>query len=163
MNKKSIYFFAIVTMFFAFGFGKTPDFRIQKTVDSINAIIKENKLAYYVSNKQYSAYITKISVTKQGTVHFTDSIPKPEITTIAESATSKLVLVSDCCPPKNSRTLDLFAIHKWNIHFPYLYLKNKRGEIFAKFIGFKKADLEKLIEHFEKLKSVCKKVESSDN
>ena len=163
MKKKSVLIFALVNMLFLFGFAQNPDLRIQKTVDTINAIIKENKLAYYVSNKHYSAFITKISATEQGIVHFTDSIPKPETAALPTNATKKIELISDCCPPKNSRTIDVFAIHKWEIHFPYLYPKDENNKTIGKFIGFKKADLKKLIEQFEKLKSLCKKVESSDN
>ncbi|MGA9638545.1 hypothetical protein [Flavobacterium sp.] len=122
-----------------------------KTIDSINRIIKANKLAYY-----NSGYITKISVTEQGIVHFTDSIPKPEIPTATATATTKREFISDCCPRKNSRTLHLFAIKEWSIHFPYLYLKDENNETFAKFLGFRKPDLEKLKDQFNKLTALCK-------
>jgi threonyl-tRNA synthetase len=135
-----------------FANAQTPKPEFHKTVDSINAIIKANHLAYYMVSKQYDAHITKISATEQGIISFTDSIPKPEIPTV----TTKRELVSDCCPRKNSRTLDLFAVKKWNIHFPYVYLKDENNETFAKFLGFKKPDLEKLKEHLEKLKTLCK-------
>ncbi len=49
------------------------------TVDSINAILKANGLAYYTDNKQNSAFIKKISANEQGIVTFTDSIPKSVI------------------------------------------------------------------------------------
>lgn len=136
---------------------QTPNPEFQKTVDSINTIIKVNPLAYYTSDKQYSTYITKISVTERGIVHFTDSIPRPEITAVPANATRKLELISDCCPPKNSRTLDLFSIKKWKIHFPYLYLKDENNESIGKFLGFKKPDLEKLKEQLEKLTTLCRK------
>ncbi|HRA73952.1 MAG TPA: hypothetical protein PLB11_14150, partial [Flavobacterium sp.] len=99
-----------------------PKSEFHKSVDSINAIIKANRLAYYINKNQYSGYIKEISVTEQGIVHFTDSIPKPEITTIPENTPRKLELISDCCPPKNSRTLNLFTVKNWDIHFPYAYL-----------------------------------------
>lgn len=156
MKKKSVLVFALVNMFFNCSFAQTSKSEFEKTIDSINAIIKANRLAYYLPKEQYSGYFTKISVTEQGIVHFTDSIPKSEITTIPENTPRKLELKSDCCPQKNSRTLDLFAINKWDIHFPYLYLKDKDNETFAKLIGFRKPDLEKLKEQFEKLKSFCK-------
>jgi hypothetical protein len=49
---------------------------LHKTVDSINAILKANQLAYYTDHNQNSAFIKKISLTEQGIVSFTDSIPK---------------------------------------------------------------------------------------
>jgi hypothetical protein len=156
---KHVLIFALMNIFFNYSFGQTPKPEFQKTVDSINAIIKANKLAYYINKKQYDGYISKISVTKQGIVSFTDSIPKPEITAIPTNATRKLELISDCCPRKNSRTLNLFEIKEWDIHFPYAYLKNKNNETFAKFLGFKKLDLGKLKEQFEKLRTLCKKEE----
>ncbi|TDP00715.1 hypothetical protein [Flavobacterium sp. 245] len=122
-----------------------------KTVDTINIIIKANSHAYYWPSKQYSAFIKKISVTKEGIVSFTDSIPK------SETETNKKDLIPDCCPRKNSRTLNLFKIKKWEIYFPIAYLKDENKETFAKFIGFKRADLEMLKEQFEKLKSLCAK------
>ena len=154
---KRVLVFALVSIFFTGSFAQTPISEFQKIVDNINTIIKANKLAYYINKKQYDEYITKISVTEQGIVHFTDSIPKPEITTIPANTHRKLELISDCCPLKNSRTLDLFAIKKWEIHFPYANLKDKDNETFAKFLGFRKPDLEKLKEQFEKLKTLCKR------
>jgi hypothetical protein len=130
-------------------------------VDSINAIIKANKLAYYINKNQYDGYITKISITEQGIIHFTDSIPKPEITAIPSTTTRKRELISDCCPRKNSRTLDLFSIKEWDIRFPYINLKDKNEETFAKFLGFRKPDLEKLKEQFEKLTVLCKNEKST--
>lgn len=139
-----------------------PDF--QKTVDRINNIIKANKLAYYVSNKQYSEYILQISATQDGMISFTDSISKPEIDTLInydKNAKKRPMLIPDCCPPQNLRTLDLFSIKEWKIHFPYLYLKDTNNESFAKFIGFQKWDLEKLREQFEKLTTLCSKEKTS--
>lgn len=153
---KRVLVFTLVSLFFSSSFAQIPKSEFDKTVDSINAIIKANKLAYYI-NKQNSDYITKISVTAQGIVHFTDSISKPEMATIPASAKRKPVLISDCCPTKNSRTLDLFAIQIWDIHFPYADLKDKSNETLSKFLGFKKLDLVRLKEQFEKLKSFCKK------
>lgn len=139
-----------------------PDF--QKTVDRINDIIKANKLAYYIPNQQYSEYILRISATQDGMISFTDSISEPEIDTLVnydKNAKKRPMLIADCCPPQNSRTLDLFSIKEWKIHFPYLYLKDANNESFAKFIGFQKPDLEKLKEQFEKLTTLCKKKEST--
>jgi hypothetical protein len=53
--------------------------------------------------------------------------------------------------------LDLFSIKEWKIHFPYLYLKDENNENIGKFLGFKKPDLEKLRELFEKLTTLCSK------
>lgn len=149
--RKLIHIFIITNVFFTFGFAQTPNSEFLKTVDSLNVIIKENQLAYYINNKKHGEFIIEISVTEQGIVSFTDSIPKSEITAKNPD------LVSDCCPQKNSRKLDLFAIENWEILFPYANLKDKNNEIQARFIGFKKIDLEKLKEQFEKLKNLCKK------
>ncbi|SHG73562.1 hypothetical protein SAMN05443549_10676 [Flavobacterium fluvii] len=129
-----------------------PEF--QKTVDSINAIIKASPQAYYMDTKHYNEFITKISVTKQGIVSFTDSVPKPEI---SSTKSTKKELISDCCPQPNSRKLDLFEVKKWNLVFPYVYLKNKDDETFAKFLGFQKPNLSALKKQFEKLATLCKK------
>lgn len=157
--KKFSLFYLIISVSTAFS--QTPNPEFQKTVDSINAIIKTNPLAYYTSDKQYSTYITKISVTEQGIVHFTDSILKPEIVAIPATADRKLELIPDCCPPKNSRTLDLFSIKKWKIHFPYLYLKDENNESIGKFLGFKKKDLEQLKGQLDKLTTLCRKEETT--
>jgi hypothetical protein len=161
MIKKRVLIFTLVNMSFNGSFAQNPTSEFQKTVHSINAIIKANRLAYYLPMEQYSGYITKISVTEQGIVHFTDSIPKPEITIIPSTTTRKRELISDCCPRKNSRTLDLFSIKEWDTRFPYIYLKDKNNETFAKFLGFKKPDLEKLTEQFKKLANLCKNEEST--
>lgn len=152
---KRVLVFTLVSLFFTSSFARISKSEFDKTVDSINAIIKANKLAYYI-NKQYSDYITKISVSEQGIVHFADSISQPEMAIMPATANRKPVLISDCCPPKNSRTLDLFAIRIWDIHFPYADLKDKSNETLSKFLGFKKLDLVRLKEQFEKLKSFCK-------
>jgi hypothetical protein len=155
MNKKSVIILVVVTMFFTVGFAQTANPSFQKTVDSINCIIKANKLAYYSSDKQYSTFITKISVTEQGIVHFTDSIPNPEIAAEPSKATKKQELIPDCCPSKNARTLDLLSIKEWKIYFPNAYLKDKNNENIGKFLGFKKPDLEQLKELFDKLTILC--------
>nr|WP_315153976.1 hypothetical protein [uncultured Flavobacterium sp.] len=157
MKNILVLFFAAANIFSINSFAQTPKSEFHKTVDSINIIIKANKLAYY-----NSGYITKISVTEQGIVHFTDSIPKSEISAIPATAATKRELISDCCPRKNSRTLDLFAIKKWDIHFPYAYLKDNGNETFAKFLGFRKPDLDKLKEQFDKLTALCKQEETTN-
>lgn len=134
---------------------QTPNPEFQKTVDSLNFIIKENHLAYYINNKKHGEFITKISATEQGIISFTDSIPSVAEPKISDK--KRPVLVSDCCPQKNSRKLDLFDIENWEYAYPYLNIKSKNNEIYARFIGFKKLDLEKLKEQFKKLKTLCKK------
>lgn len=138
---------------------QTPKSEFQKTVDSINAIIKANKLAYYIAINQGDGHFRKISATQQGIISFTDSIPIPDAkpTEIIETKEkTKTVLVSDCCHKKKTRTLDLFSVKVWDIHFFFLYLKDEKNETFAQFLGFKKPDLEKLKEQFEKLTTICK-------
>ncbi|HEY6142539.1 MAG TPA: hypothetical protein VIV55_03800 [Flavobacterium sp.] len=158
--KKTIplYSFLILLLGIGSSNAQSPKSEFNKTIDSINAIIKKNPLAYYISNKQYSSYITKISATEQGTIKFIDSIPEPEIIVNTDkTVVKKMELIPDCCPQKNSRRLDLFSIKEMTIYFPYIYLKDENKEIFAKFLGFKKPDLEKLREQLEKLKTLCKK------
>ncbi|WP_139256895.1 hypothetical protein [Flavobacterium granuli] len=152
--KKQFTFYWFLLIGIASTNAQSPKSDFHKTVDNINAIIKANPLAYYISNKQYDGHITKINASEQGILSFTDSIPEPEITT---EVPQKTMLISDCCPRKNSRTLDLFAIKKWDIHFPYADLKDKNNEIYGRFIGLKKTDLEKLREQFNKLTTLCKK------
>jgi hypothetical protein len=161
---KKIYTLISLIFFFEFCFAQTSNPEFQKTVDSINIIIKANPLAYYSPNKQYSEHIIRISATQHGMISFTDSITKPEIDTLVnydKNAKKRPVLIPDCCPPLNSRTLDLFVIKNWGILYPYLYLKDANNESFAKFLGFQKPDLEKLKEQFEKLTTLCKKKEST--
>jgi hypothetical protein len=143
--KFSIYFLLFSMSLFA----QLPKSQFDKTVDSINAILKANPLAYYTDNKQNSAFIKKISANEQGIVTFTDSIPKFVI--------NKKEPIPACCPPKRIRTLNLFTIRKWEIIFPIAYLKNKNKEIYGRIIGLQKEDLYALKEQFDKLKIVCKK------
>lgn len=127
-----------------------PDFH--KAVDSINAILKINKLAYYTNYKQNSAFIKQISANEKGIITFMDSIPKTESPTTAHN---KPKLIPDCCPPKTIRTLDLFAIKKWDIQFPYTYLIDKENQTYGRIIGIRKADLYKLKEQFDTLTTLC--------
>lgn len=154
MKNTLVHFFAISC------FAQSPKSEFDKTVESINVIIKANPLAYYIAKNQYSEFITKISTSPQGIVSYTDSIPaEPKNKININTTVKKKELISDCCPRKNSRSLDILAINKWEIHFPYLGLKDKNNETFATFIGFKKTDLEKLEELFDTLKALCKKEE----
>nr|WP_315197471.1 hypothetical protein [uncultured Flavobacterium sp.] len=162
MKNKLLLIFVLAIIFFNCGFAQTTKSQFHKTVDSINAIIKKSPQAYYIDSRKASNFITKISVTDQGIVHFTDSIPELEITTEKpEITTKRVVLISDCeCPlKKNSRTLDLFAIKKWDIHFPFADLKDNNDERYGRFIGFKKLNLDRLKEQFDKLTALCKKEE----
>ena len=142
---------------------QTSKSEFQKTVDSINVIIKKNPKAYYTDHRKVSDFITKISATEQGIVSFTDSIPKPEIrpeTPITDTTTPrKRELLPDCyC--HSTRTLDLFAVKQWEIYFPFAYLIDQNKERYARFLGFKKLDLDKLKEQFDKLTTLCKRKEA---
>jgi hypothetical protein len=159
--KKTILFHSLIILLLGIVSvnAQSPKSEFHKTVDSINAIIKASPLAYYISNKQYSSYIRQISATQQGRISFIDSIPKEEIDTVIKyekTVKRRPVLIPDCCPQKNSRMLDLFSIKEMTIYFPYIYLKDENKETFAKFLGFKKPDLEKLKIQIEKLKILCK-------
>ena len=153
MKKRNIFYLFLISGMTAIN-AQSSKVELQNTIDNINAIIRLNPLAYYMPSKQYSAYVKEISATKDGIVRFTDSIPVEELTATKHN---KLELVSDCCPRKNSRTLDLFAIKKWDIIFPYAYLKDKNNEVHGRIIGFKKQDLYKLKEYFDKLTALCKR------
>ena len=164
MRNQLLLVFTLGIIFFDSCFAQSPKSEFIKTIDSINAIIKVNPLAYYNSNRQYSTYIRQISATQQGVISFIDSIPKEEIDTVIKydkTVKKRPVLIPDCCPRKNSRTLDLFSIKELAIYFPFIYIKDENGETFAKFLGFKKPDLEKLKEQLEKLKILSKKEEST--
>lgn len=130
---------------------------LHNAVDSINAILKANPLAYYTDNNKISAFVKKISANEQGIITFTDSIPK------SESATKKSKqgeLIPDCCPPKRIRTLNLFAIKKWEIFFPIAYLKDENNETCGRIIGIRKDDFYTLKEQFDKLTTLCRKGET---
>jgi hypothetical protein len=157
--RKLILIFIITNVFFTFGFAQTSNPEFNKTVDSINAIIKSNRYFYYMNNKQYNEFIKEISANEQGIISFTDSIPnipKREIND-SEAAPTKIELISDCCPRRHTRTLDLFAIKKWEVIFPNVYLKDENNEIYGQILGLKKQDIEKLKEQFDKLTTLCKK------
>lgn len=124
----------------------------QLAVDSINAILKANSLAYYTDNNKNSAFIKKISANEQGIITFTDSIPKSESTT----KDSKPKLLPDCCPPKTIRTLDLLSIKQWEIYFPNAYLKDKNNQTLGRIIGLRKEDLYKLKEQFDTLTTLTR-------
>jgi len=126
---------------------------IHKIVDSINAILKANSLAYYTDNQQNSAFIKKISANEQGIITFTDSIPKSESTT----NNAKQKLQPDCCPPKRTRTLDLLAVKKWEIYFPNAYLKDKNNLTLGRIIGLRKEALYQLKTQLDQLTILCTK------
>lgn len=143
---------------------QTHNSEFQKTVDSINVIIKANPLAYYSAKNQGFGHFTKISATQHGIISFTDSIPKTENKSIEMSEKeghTKPVLVSDCCPQKKTRTLDLFAINKWETHYFYAELKDKNNEKFAQFVGFKSFYMDLLKEQLDKLTTLCSKDETT--
>jgi hypothetical protein len=160
VTKKQHHILTITTLFFTFGFAQTPNPEFQKTVDSINVIIKANPLAYYSAKNQGFGHFTKISATQQGIISFTDSIPKIEnkqIEISEKKGHTKPVLVSDCCPPKKTRTLDLFAINNWEIRYFYAELKDKNNQTFAQFVGFKRLYMDLLKEQLDKLTTLCRK------
>jgi hypothetical protein len=122
-----------------------------KTVDSINDIIAMNSLTYYIPTNQYSAFVKKVSVTEYGIVSFTDSIADD----VKSSNFNKVELKSDCCARKNSRTLDLLTIKKWDINYPNAYLKNGNGDTIARIIGLKELDMKNLKMQFMTLQNLC--------
>lgn len=150
-NKNTFYCFLILLLGFGSTNAQNTRAAFHNAVHSINAILKANPLAYYTDNKQNSAFIKQISL-NEGVITFTDSIPKIESTT----TNNKPGLIPDCCPPKTIRTLDLFAVKKWDIHFPYAYLKDKNNQIYGRIIGLRKADLYKLKDQFDKLKTLSR-------
>lgn len=154
MKKRNIFYLFVISLIGIVSTNaQSSKSEFHKTIDSINVIIKSNPLTYYMPSNQYTAYVKKINASKQGIVSFTDSIA-------VEEPAKKEVLISDCCPRKNSRTLDLFAIKKWDVIFPYAYLKDKNNEVYGRFLGVKKQDLYKLKEQFEKLTTLCKKAKA---
>jgi hypothetical protein len=164
MTKKQFHLLIFLNLFFTLGFAQTPKSEFNKTVDSINVIIKANSLAYYSANNQGFGHFTKISATQQGIISFTDSISKTENKPIEISEKkehTKPVLVSDCCPQKKTRTLDLFAINNWDIHHFYAELKDKNNMKFAQFVGFKRPYMDLLKEQLDKLTTLCKKEETT--
>jgi hypothetical protein len=164
MTKKQFYLLIFLNLFYAFGFAQTPNPAFRKTVDSINAIIKANPLAYFSGKNQGFGHFTKISATQQGIISFTDSIPKTEnkpIEISEKKGHTKPVLVSDCCPPKKTRTLDLFAINNWDMRYFYAELKDKNNEKFAQFVGFKRPSMDLLKEQLDKLTTLCRKEETT--
>jgi hypothetical protein len=64
MTKKQFHLLIFLNLYFALGYTQTHNPEFQKTVDSINSIIKVNKLAYYSPNQQYSEHIIRISATQ---------------------------------------------------------------------------------------------------
>lgn len=114
-----------------------------KTVDSINSILRENKLAYYMDTNNNGRYMKKIHVSQYGKVTVMDSIRADTI--VPYDMCHKLVV-----------TFNLFEIKKWDILFPYTYLKDKNGKTCGRIIGIQKADLFKLKEQFDKLTTLCR-------
>lgn len=153
--KKENRFYWILILLLATGstYAQNTSSNIHKIVDSLNAILKSNTLAYYTDNQQNSAFIKKISANEQGIITFTDSIPKLESTT----NNAKQKLQPDCCPPKRIRTLDLLAVKKWEIYFPNAYLKDKNNQTFGRIVGLRKEDLMQLKTQLDQLTILCKK------
>lgn len=147
MQKQLLLFFLVLLSFTT----KAQNPLFIKTVDSINAIIKANPLFYYMPEKQYDAFVKEISVDNDGLMSFKDSI----VPVIKSTNPNKLELLPDCCPQKDSRTLDILTIKKWDIHFPNAYLKNEEGEKIGQIIGLKKETIENLKAQFDVLQSLC--------
>ncbi|ESU23350.1 hypothetical protein FEDK69T_15120 [Flavobacterium enshiense DK69] len=124
-----------------------------KAVDSINTIITSNKKVYFIDNKRSGAFVKRIEATKNGAVTFTDSVPE----TVKTITIGKQTLLPDCCPQKTVRSINLFEIKKWDIHFPYTKLMSKNNTIYGEFYGIREKDLFLLKEQFEKLTALCKK------
>ncbi len=114
--KKRNAFYRFLTLLFAIGSinAQNANSEFLDVVNRINLILKANPLAYYTDNTKNSAFIKKISANEKGIVTFTDSIPKPESGTTKRKEDE---LLPDCCPQKRIRTLDLFAVKKWDIYF----------------------------------------------
>jgi hypothetical protein len=150
-KRNSFYWLLIVLLGFGSIQAQNTKSEFQQAVDSINAILKTNSLAYYTDNNKNSAFIKKISANKQGIITFTDSIPK------SESATkdSKPRLLPDCCPPKTIRTLDLLSIKQWEIYFPNAYLKDKNNQTLGRIVGLRKEDLMQLKTQLDQLTILC--------
>ncbi|MBE8726413.1 hypothetical protein [Flavobacterium hungaricum] len=146
MQKKVLLFFWVILSFAS----KAQNPSFVTTIDSINAIIKANPLFYYMPEKQYDAFVKKINVTYDGVISFKDSIVPA-----AKSTNPKSELIADCCAQKDSRTLDILNINKWDIHFPNAYLKNENGENIGQFTGLKQADMQNMKEQFYILQSLC--------
>ncbi len=149
MKKENRFFWILILLLATCStYAQNTSSDIHKIVDSINAILKANSLAYYTDNQQNSAFIKKISATEQGILTFTDSIPTVE--------RNEKDLLPDCCPPKRIQTLDLFAVKKWEIYFPTAYLKDKNNQILGKIIGLRKEDLYQLKELFDVLTTLTR-------
>ncbi len=151
-KRNSFYWLLIVLLGFGSIQGQNTNSEFQLAVDSINAILKANSLAYYTDSNKNSAFIKKISANEQGIITFTDSIPKSESTT----NNAKQKLQPDCCPPKTIRTLDLLSIKQWEIYFPNAYLKDKNNQTIGKIVGLRKVDLYKLKEQFDTLTTLTR-------
>ena len=81
----------------------------KKTVEINNDCIKKN-----------NPLITKTNTTNENVFSFTDSILQPE------TVNEKPRYISDCCPLKKSKTLDLIVSKKGRINFQFLQsLKTK--------------------------------------
>jgi hypothetical protein len=153
-KRKTFYRLLIVLMGIGSIQAQNTKSEFHNTVDNINLILKANPLAYYTDTDKNSAFIKKISANEQGIVSFKDSIPKTE-NTAKKSRQGELL--PDCCPPKRIRTLNLFAVKKWEIFFPMAYLKDEKNETCGRIIGIRKDDLFTLKEQFDKLATLCEK------
>lgn len=156
-KRNSFYWLLIVLLGFGSIQAQNTNSEFQLAVDSINAILKANPLAYYTDTNKNSAFIKKISANKQGIITFTDSIPKSKRAT----KDPKPKLQPDCCPPKSIRTLDLFSVKKWEIYFPNAYLKDQNNQTLGRIVGLRKEDLMQLKTQLYQLTILCKKEETS--
>jgi hypothetical protein len=147
-KQKQLILFFLVLFSFA---SKAQNSLFIKTVDSINAIIKDNPMMYFMYDKHSDAFVKKISVTEEGVISFADSIAPA----IVSANSNKVIVLPDCCPQKNSRTLNILIVKKWDIHFPNAYLYDENNERIGRIIGLKKTDMEHLKVQFDLLQSLC--------
>ena len=130
-----------------------PKTEFYKTLDSINAIVKTNKQVYFIDSRRSGVYVKGFKANENGVVTIIDSIVAKDKTITKNTE----ALLPDCCPVKTTKTLNLFEIKKWDVHFPYTKLKDKNNKVYGELYGIRQKDLFILENLFKKLTALCRK------
>lgn len=119
-----------------------PEFN--KHHDSINSILSQNQLAYYVGDGKgaTNSKMKVISVAYSGTVQVYDSI-------------CTLHQANKCVCQKQIPSFNLLDVCNWEIQEGYVFLRDKENQSIGRIYGLKRDDLQQLKTQFDSLRLWC--------
>jgi hypothetical protein len=137
--KKPLFLFVLLIICFSSKAQEVMEFN--NHCDSINSILSQNQLAYYVGDgkRATNSKMKVISVAYSGTVNVFDSI-----CTIHKH--------NKCICQKQIPTFNLLDVFNWEIQEGYVFLKDKENQSIGRIYGLKKDDFFRLKTQFDLLR-----------